>query len=801
MSIPINQSWTDAQVMGLNYRFTVLTSRLIRMEHSPDGVFVDAPTQFAVNRQFEVPEFSVKETTTSVEIITEHVRVVYDRGPFTPSGLSVSMRNPVQSSHRTTWHYGDEDRGLPGRPGNLGGTARTLDDVDGAIELAPGILSANGFAVVDDSSSLLLTDDKWVSQRPTGAGQDLYFFGYGRHYEAALRDYFRLAGHTPLLPRYALGNWWSRFHQYSDTEYLSLMDRFKTEGIPFSVAVIDMDWHLVDIDPRFGSGWTGYSWNRALFPDPAEFLAALRERDLRVTLNVHPADGVRAHEEAYPLVAQDLGLDPATEEEIAFDISSRPFVESYLARLHHPHEAIGVDFWWLDWQSGSYSAIPGLDPLWVLNYVHFHDSGRDGNRALTFSRYAGQGSHRYPIGFSGDTVTSWDSLAFQPEFTATASNVGYFWWSHDIGGHLGGAKDNELATRWFQLGVFSPINRLHSTSSAFNSKEPWRFSPSAEEAMVRFLRLRHQLVPYLYTANWLAHAEGKAPLRPIYYENPYEPDAYNVPNQYFFGEALMVAPITSKVDLKSRLARVDAWLPPGIWFDILDHRRYDAGSTGRRLGLHRGLDAIPVLARAGAILALAADQMKSIEDNPVALNLFVYAGESGHFTLLEDDGAGSANVDDRHETEMRWTWSDHGYNFTISPPRGPGVLTQRELTIEFVGVADARVTLRAGNHARPVALHTVRGKKSLRVDLGSVDLSQGIAVSLNEVQEADPDARGQVFQLLDSAEINYEDKERALRAVDLQLPAAIGALEALDLGASLYGALVEALTASFDEGS
>ena len=98
----------------------------------------------------------------------------------------------------------------------------------------------------------------------------------------------------------------------------------------------------------------------------------------------------------------------------------------------------------------------------MLNHYHYLDSGRRGNRRLTFSRYAGLGSHRYPIGFSGDTVISWDSLDFQPYFTATASNVGYGWWSHDIGGHMKGTKDDELATRWVQLGVFSPINRLHS---------------------------------------------------------------------------------------------------------------------------------------------------------------------------------------------------------------------------------------------------------------------------------------------------------------------------------------------------
>lgn len=112
--------------------------------------------------------------------------------------------------------------------------------------------------------------------------------------------------------------------------------------------------------------------------------------------------------------------------------------------MHHRMEAEGVDFWWLDWQQGGVTRQKGLDPLWMLNHMHYLDSGRGGNWPLTFSRYAGPGSHRYPVGFSGDTIVTWESLAFQPQFTATASNIGYGWWSHDIGGHMFGYRNEEL---------------------------------------------------------------------------------------------------------------------------------------------------------------------------------------------------------------------------------------------------------------------------------------------------------------------------------------------------------------------
>ena len=399
--------------------------------------------------------------------------------------------------------------------------------------------------------TVLLDDDGWIAPRRPGT-LDLYVFAFGRDYKQALKALYELTGPTPLLPRYALGNWWSRYHPYTADEYVELMDRFAAEDVPLSVAVIDMDWHWVEIDPKYGSGWTGYTWNTDLFPDPAKFLADLHERGLATSLNVHPAEGVHAHEAAYAAIAKRMGIDPATELPVNFDPTDPDFIEAYLEELHHPLEEEGVDFWWLDWQQGGVTKIPGLDPLWLLNHFHYLDSGRDGKRPLTFSRYAGIGSHRYPIGFSGDTDITWESLDFQPYFTATASNAGYGWWSHDIGGHFKGYRDDELATRWVQFGVFSPVNRLHSGLNPFNTKEPWRFPAAAETVMTDFLRLRHQLLPYLATMNLRAHAEGEPLVQPMYYDHPDEPAAYDVPNQFMFGSELLVAPITSPADPRHR---------------------------------------------------------------------------------------------------------------------------------------------------------------------------------------------------------------------------------------------------------
>lgn len=213
----------------------------------------------------------------------------------------------------------------------------------------------------------------------------------------------------------------------------------------------------------------------------------------------------------------------------------------------------------------------------MLNHYHFLDNGHEGKRPMTFSRYAGPGSHRYPVGFSGDTVTTWESLDFQPFFTASASNIGYGMWSHDIGGHMLGARDDELSGRWLQFGVFSPIMRLHSSNTRFNSKEPWRYRTEIRVMMEDFLRLRLKMIPYLYTMNYRQYAEGVPMILPMYYQYPKEREAYRVPNQYLFGSEMMVAAVATPCIKDLYMAKTCVWIPEGEWYDIFTGLRYRGG--------------------------------------------------------------------------------------------------------------------------------------------------------------------------------------------------------------------------------
>lgn len=666
----------QASVTAGKARFTVLAPRLVRMEWSPNGVFEERASQAFWYRDQPVPPYDIKRTENRLVITTEALRLVYVTDqPFSAETLWIEMKETG-----TTWHHGDAD------PDNLLGTARTVDGVDGPAPLSPGLISRSGWSVVDDSTNLVFNESGWLESRQAPDAQtDLYFFGYGHDYLGCLRDFSRVSGSVPMIPRFVLGNWWSRYWKYTQEELTNLMLDFEKHEVPLSVCIIDMDWHITETGNQ-SSGWTGYTWNRKLFPDPEEQLRFLHSKGLKVALNLHPADGVHPHEEAYPAMCEALGLDPEKGEPVEFDITNPRFVNAYFSILHHPQEKRGIDFWWMDWQQGMKTRLSGLDPLWWLNHLHFFDLGRDGKRrSFIFSRWGGLGNHRYPIGFSGDSVITWASLAFQPYFTATSSNVNYGWWSHDIGGHMGGISDAELYARWVQLGVFQPVLRLHSTNNAFLERRPWGYDAETFEVARSALQLRHALIPYLYSMAWRFHRESIPPILPMYYEFPETDDAYACPNQYLFGNQLVIAPFISPADPDTRLSRSVVWLPEGNWFDYFNGQYYRGDGWHALYGTLRD---IPVFARAGAIVPRGPAVGWGGIDSPGHLLVDVFPGADGSFDLYEDEGNSNDYLEGEYAiTPMRQSWSGTSTVVSIGPAEGQTHLlpNKRQIELSFRG--------------------------------------------------------------------------------------------------------------------
>ncbi len=684
-------------VLWNDYRITLLSDRLFRIEKDTTHTFCDDATLSVWYRDAKRVRARITKGNCTIEIKTAKV--------------TLNLANEFEKSYikigrRKIFINNDE---------NLMGTYRTLDQYNGAyltvngevkhrIPMETGIISKNGVAVYDDVKTPILGTDGIPAAR-TPEEMDVYVFAYGQDYRAALKALYSICGTTPLIPRYALGNWWSRYHAYTDREYLHVLDRLSSRDLPFTVATIDMDWHWSTTldqvkkitqsgknDALHGnaSGWTGYSWNTDLFPDYKAFLKKIKDRNLKITLNLHPADGIRYFEDMYPEMADAMGIDPKTEACIPFDITNPRFVNAYFDILHRPYENDGVDFWWIDWQQGNDTKIPNLDPLWCLNHYHYLDNAT-AHAPLILSRYAGVGSHRYPLGFSGDTHITWDSLNYLPYFTSTASNVGYTWWSHDIGGHMLGYYNPELYTRFVHFGVFSPINRLHCSSWATMTKEPSAYVNGTGLIAEEYLRLRHRMIPYLYSASYETRDHARALIEPLYYEHPKDTNAYRFPNEYYFGTELLIAPITTPAD-KSGMALTKAWLPKGHWTDIFTGDEYEGGKV---VSMVRWLDSFPTLLKEGGIFVLDGRRHTNDSSNPDAFDVLVANG-NGSYTLHEDDVKGN-RIDTVFKTERI---SDEVQTFDIYCGYKK-VLQNRTYRIEFRNIPTGTVKVTADGEAVP----------------------------------------------------------------------------------------------------
>lgn len=775
----------EAVVQGKDYRITVLTDCLLRLEHAPGGAFCDTATQMALCREFPVPEFTVADTADQLIVETKALRLVYDKAPFSATGLSVTLKGSY-SYYASIWHYGDP-------ADTLGGTARTLDEADGAIPLGEGLMSAKGYAVLDDSRSMRM-DAEGTLLPAQAHGEDLYLFAYGHDYRGCLRDFLTLSGRVPPVPRFALGNWWSRFYPYTQESYQALMERFESEGVPLSVSVLDMNWHVTEIDPRHGTGWTGYTWDREKFPEPEKLLQWLHAHGLAVTLNDHPADGVRSCEEMYPSMARALGEDPAAEKPFPFDAADAHFRRAFEDSVLTPHEESGVDFWWIDWQQQGGTSNPGMDPLFVLNHTRYQHALEAGRPALILSRFGGPGSHRYPVGFSGDTCATWDSLAFQPYFTATAANIAYTWWSHDIGGHMHGVKDDELAVRWVQFGVFSPIMRLHSSTSRFMRKEPWLYPAEAQAVMKKYLRLRHQLLPWLYTQNLLSSRDRTALLRPMYYDHPQERLLYYVcKHQYLLGDGMIVSPVIRPADTVSKVAGTEVWLPEGLWTDFFTGLRYQGG---RMLNMYRPLEDMPVLVKAGTILPMdAAEIPANGADLPQTVLLRVFPGADGEGLLIEDNATLPADPAYRQAVTRVRLYMQEGITLTLLPVEGDASLLPdgRRYIVELNGFADAAPQ----TSSCPYTMTYDPSRRALRLTLDT-DAAHGATLRWTDAPAVPaPDWHARLNALLMPAQIPFDQKDNVMHMARQAKDRVsfLAQLHMLSLPEALYGAVLELLSA------
>ena len=676
----------DAVVRSGKARFTVLTPEMIRIQYSDRSLFEDRATFAIVNRRLPVPAFTAVEKDGYLEIKTSALTLKYKIGGVIdgrkPSAevLNISMQ---LNGRPVLWYPGKDDAM------NLKGTTRTLDGQIGdnkRQELENGLLSRAGWSIIDESplarrgdGSTTFAFDKqvdgidWVAEPVDKQAIDWYFLGYGHQYKKALGDFIKVAGRQPMPPLYVLGYWYSKYQRYTSDEFMEIVNDVKRFNIPMDVMIFDMDWHT--------QGWTGWTWDRTAIPDPEGLIDWMHQHGLKVSLNLHPADGVDDDEDFFNDLREDMGLDKQTKR-VPWNLSDGRFYHNMFKHIIRARERQGVDFWWLDWQQNLTSKyVDGLGETFWCNHVFYNDMrlNRPNHRPLIFHRWGGLGSHRYPIGFSGDSFTTYGTLAWQPYFTATASNVGFGYWGHDLGGHQQtGGNDPEIYLRWMQYGVFTPIFRTHATNWEGIERRIWKYPnfPSLLETV----KLRYALMPYIYTAARQAYDTGVSLCRPLYYEWPEVNNAYLFEDEYMFGDDILVAPVVTKPESDGMTAR-RTWLPEGRWFDVCRNKVVE----GNRTFTDRyAMEEIPYFFRAGSVIVNNPPVM-NLNTRPDRLILKVVPGGNGQTKLYEDEGDTEGYKQGAYTTT---TISHEGNTLTILPREGKfaGMPESRFYTVEFLAV-------------------------------------------------------------------------------------------------------------------
>ncbi len=763
------------EVVDGKARFQVVTPTLIRLEYAEDGRFEDRPTLTLGARP---------ETATHYSSTVEH-------------GWRVIRTSRVELRWRRGGGFGADDLVLRFRDGRrtrevapqadvehdyLGGWTRALDLSDGPEPLNNGILTREGWYVLDDSATALLVDDGAdfrVRPERKGDYRDWYAFAYGHDYRRALSDLRTLTGSAPLLPRNAFGVWFSKYFPYTEEEFRDLVARFHEEDVPLDTLSLDTDFKRIN-DPAgsaIGStvvgqpgraySWNGWDWNRDLFSDPDAFVDWAHEQGIALVANIHPsisgsdpqfaetneqAGGLSSSNECRAMQADTQG------ECYVFDWTDQRQRTAYFD-LHGLLASTGIDAFWLDWccEGEGAADAPGLSPdTWINSRYAAYSRGR-GSRWPAVSRigasYKPDGSygdrgvgaggtgalaeHRSAIHFTGDTCATWEMLAFEAQLTAAESAIGMPYVSHDIGSFngepqagqcnavaaaLAGAPvSDDLYVRWLQLGAFQPVDRLHSNHG---ERLPWEYDGETRDAATEALRLRGALVPYTYTAARRSVDTGLPIAGPLYLRWPRQKAAYEHPSQFTFGRELVVAPVTSP----GASVETEVWVPPGAWVERTTGERF-RGPT--MVTMTVPLDRIPVLVRAGAVLPTHIPGAGAGTTPHRRMVLTAYPGRTGSGALYDDAGTGFGYQHGRF-TRTKFTQRRRGDHVvvTVGPARGDFRGAPRRRTWDLL-VRDVDRPRSVVVDARRVTQWTYDSEsRTARVVLAKVPNERGVTVRL-----------------------------------------------------------------------
>jgi oligosaccharide 4-alpha-D-glucosyltransferase len=636
----------------------------------------------------------------------------------------------------------------------------------------PAIMSSDKYVVVfDNSANGWLDIGETVSdvlQFEAVGGRTSYLVIAGGDYPSLVRNYTDVTGRQPLPPRWALGNFASRFGYRSERETRDVVRRFRRQDIPLDAIVIDIFWFGPDVQGHMGN----LDWDREAWPDPEDMISDFRRQGVKTIVVTEPFilstssrwqdavdnEALARNEEGEPRTFDfffgNTGLVDVFSE-TAQDWFWQPYADLFKQGVAgswgdlgepevHPGDA-------LHWLSGADIEATGdevhnaFGHAWTKMLYERQIAAYPDTRPMIMMRAGFVGTQRYGIiPWTGDVNRTWGGLKPQVELSLSMGLFGLGYTHSDLGGFTGGLDDDvfefdqELYLRWLAYGVFQPVYRPHAQEGL--PPEPVFKDRQTRNIVRDYVKLRYRLLPYIYTLAWENSTTGMPLMRPLFFEDQDDVDLIDEKDAYLWGEAFLVAPVTD-----AGVTSVDVDLPAGTWFDFWNGTRHDGGTTA---SIPVDIETIPVLVRAGSFVPMTNDIDSTDDYSSDDLALHYYADETVRNStgqMYEDDGTSRLSLEQGEFELLRFRSQQDGDSLTISLRREGADYNGRpdERDLDIVIHNWSAPVKSARFNGRNIRVDYNRGKNTLtaRVDWDHSDAQL-------EINPVEPETKPVVYQVM-----------------------------------------------------
>jgi alpha-D-xyloside xylohydrolase len=707
-----DQQTTDAELFRLTngtLRIKPCGGDVVRVTFVPGPSVPDLSNPALPDSACPATSFSVYASDRSIEVVTAALRVDVDRNssavrfsvhgtlmlaetdwPFPRRVISTTTDGrPAHAAsvwfaltpEERVYGLGQHQTGLM----NERNTELVLSQDNTNISI-PFFVSSRGYGILWNSASVTDWNNRFrqvVSIESNDSDVVDYYYIGGPSVDKIISGYRRLSGTAPLFPRWAYGYWQSKLAYSSTEQMLGVAAEYRSLHIPLDNIVLDAGW-----ETKFGSR----TFN-ANYPDPELMVRSLHDQHVHVMVSIWPLfqpgsvnfDEMNAN--GYFVTPGQNTLPAYMEGTRLYDAFNPGARQLYWEQAKKSLYDIGVDAFWMDSTEpadlyaeehgpmlagaqtalGDGSKYANMFPLLTTKAIFDGERTQpDNRRAFILTRSAFTGMQRNAAAaWSGDTLTTFDSLRRQIPAALNYSLTGLPYWTSDIGGFVGGDTTDpayrELFVRWFEFGAFCPIFRAHGARQN-NQNELWSFGPDAQKLLTLYDRLRYRLMPYIYTLAARTTFDDYTPMRALVFDFPSDNQALDITDEYMFGPSLLVAPVTKK-GATSR----DVYLPSDVdWYDFWTGQRI---SGGRVIHREAPLGVLPLYVRAGSVLPMGPEEEYTDQDPNAPIEVRIYPGHDGDAKLYFDDGL----TYDYEKGRYAWVpmhWNDALRTFTVGARQG-----------------------------------------------------------------------------------------------------------------------------------